>query len=256
MAHLIGVVGVPGSGKSFLARSAAKAGETHVAIIDPKEEAFYASSGCKVELITDLDWRPHLREFNATGYLRLLKWLDARAKDASKFIVIDPMSEASDLILHEVLKVHQTNDPSDLDHGRAYTGHDQKVFSELLIELRRLHARGKTVIATFHAAMKELEGAGDATKQKAMSGQVEWKFDDQLLPAMNSSKTRQRVSSPFDLWLYTKPQGFGPGRKFYVTAIADQVRPAKHSVTFKAGVNPALLPNTIKDLLAAIEEPK
>ena len=59
-------------------------------------------------------------------------------------------------------------------------------------------------------------------------------------------------SASFDLWLYTKPTGFGPGRKFFVTAVPDAVRPAKASVTWKEGAQPQRLPNTVGAVLDAI----
>ena len=265
-AHLIGITGVPGTGKSFFARSACDIGPTAVAMIDPKEMTFYAeqkmveagiskltgADSDAVKLIADLDWRPHMRSFKATGFQDLLRWVAARETDDSKYIVIDPMSEVSDLALHEVLKVHSTNDPGDLSHGRAYTGHDQ-LFKQLLTELRRLVVRGKTVICTFHGKMKELEGAGDAKKGVGMSGGQEWQFEEQMLPVFNSSY-RQHIHSPFDLWLYTVTTGYGPGRKYYLTAQADNVRPAKHSVKFKAGAQIARIPNTLKDLLEMLDE--
>ena len=249
-AHLIGVTGLPGDGKSFFARSARALGKTAVATPDPKELSFY---GAEATLFCDLDWRPHLSEWKADALTRLLAWVDARTRDDTRYLVIDPFSEVSDLAFHEVLKVHGTNDPRDIEYGRAYTGHDQQI-KALMTELRRAVVRGKTVICTFHAKMKELEGAGDAKKKKAMSGELEWTFDEQMLPDMNSS-IRQKIHSAFDLWLYTKPSGFGPGKRYFLTAVSDAVRPAKHSVTFKAGATPASLPNTVKGILEALDEP-
>lgn len=249
--HLIGVTGLPGTGKSHFARSARTCGKTLVALTDPKEASFYGTEG--VSMFADLDWRPHANEYLATAFNDLLKWIGERAKDDSQYVVIDTGSEVSDLAMHEVLKMHSTNDPSDVTHGKAYTGHDQKI-KELVTELRRCVIRGKTVVMTFHGQMKELEGAGDAKKTKGMSGDQEWTFDEQMLPVMNSS-IRQRIHSPFDLWLYTKPMGFGPARRYTVTAIADNVRPAKHSVTFKPGANPAMIGNTMQELLSILDAP-
>lgn len=252
-AHLIGVTGIPGTGKSHFARSARALGKTLIALTDPKEQSFYGTEG--VTLFADLDWRPHASQFSADGLTRLFAWLDARAKDDSQYIVLDTGTEASDLAMHEVLKVHGTDNPGDVAHGRAYTAHDGQIRA-LIIELRRLHARGKTVIVTFHAQMRELEGVGDAAKRASFGdkNKLEWQFDDQMLPVLQSS-IRQRIAAPFDLWLYTKPQGFGAARKYFVTAIADQTRPAKHSVTFKAGANPAQIGNTLRELLAMLDEP-
>ena len=246
--HLIGVTGLPGTGKSHFARSARAAGRTRIALTDPKELSFYGEDGATV--FGDLGWRPHANQFAATAFAALLAWCAERVTDDSEFVVIDTGSECSDLAMHEVLKVHATNDPGDIAHGRAYTAHDQQ-FKCLITELRRIAAAGKTVIVTFHGQMKELEGAGDAKKAKGISGDQEWKFDEQMLPVLCTS-LRQRIHSPFDLWLYTVPVGFGPARQWFVTAQADAVRPAKSSVTWNAGVNTARIPNTLPALLAAL----
>lgn len=248
--HLIGITGLPGTGKSHFARSCRDVGKTAIALTDPKETTFYGAEG--VEVFADLDWRPHLQSWNASAFNALLRWVDARAKDDSRFVVVDTTSEVSDLVMHEVLKAHATDNPRDLEYGRAYTAHDGQ-FKTLITELRRLVMRGKIVVCTFHGQMKELEGAGDAKKAKAMSGDMEWSFDEQMLPALNTSY-RQRVHSAFGIWLYTKPIGFGPARKYTVTALPDNVRPAKHSVTFKPGVNAGMLENTMGALLGALAE--
>lgn len=250
-AHLIGITGIPGTGKSHFARSARALGKTAVALCDPKETSFYGTDG--VTVFADLDWRPHLSQYDADGITMLFAWLDARGKDDTKFVVVDPMSEASDLAMHDVLKVHQTDDPRAVEYGRAYVAHDQQM-KAMLTEFRRLVAAGKTVICTFHGQMRELEGAGPAKKAKAMTGELEWRFDEQMLPAIGSNY-RQRIHSAFDLWLYTAPEGFGPARRYYVTAVADAVRPAKHSVIFKpAPVNPARIENTMQALFNSLVE--
>ena len=252
-AHLIGLTGIPGTGKSHFARSARALGKTAVALTDPKEASFYGTDG--VSEFYDLDWRPHASVYNASALNALFAWFDARYKDDSEYLVLDTGSEASDLAMNEVLKMHATGDPSDVSHGKAYTGHDGLIRA-LVTEMRRCVVRGKTVICTFHAQMRELEGAGDAQKRQSFGdkNKMEWQFEDQMLPAMRSS-IRQRIAAPFDLWLYTKPTGFGPARKYYVTAVADTTRPAKHSVTFKPGTNPAMIGNTLSELLSAIQEP-
>ena len=249
-AHMIGVVGVPGTGKSHFARSARELGKTAIALTDPKEASFYGAEG--VTMFHDFDWRPHASIYSADAFLKLLAWCDAQAKSDAAYVILDTGSEASDLAMHEVLKMHGTNDPSDLPYGRAFTGHDQKI-KELVTELRRIVARGKTVIVAWHGQMKELEGAGAAQKRASFGDKniQEFKFDEQLLPAM-MTQMRQRIHSVFDLWLYTNPIGFGPARKWFVTAQADSVRPAKHSVNFKPGTNLAMIPNDMKALLGAI----
>lgn len=250
-AHMIGVTGVPGTGKSHFARSARDVGKTLIALTDPKEASFYGGEG--VTLFHDFEWRPHASVYQADAFLRLLAWCDVAAKSDAEYVIVDTGSEASDLAMHECLKMHATNDPGDVSHGKAWIGHDQKI-KELVTELRRLVARGKTVIVTFHGQMKELEGAGASRLATSFGDKnvKEQRFEDQLLPSMMTS-IRQRIHSVFDLWLYTNPVGFGPARKWFVTAQADAVRPAKHSVTFKPGTNLAMIPNDLKALLGSIE---
>ena len=252
--HLIGVVGVPGTGKSNMLRSARDIGKTVVALTDPKEASFYGPEG--VTLFHDFEWRPHANVYDADAFLKLLRWCDVVAKSDAQFVVLDTGSEASDLAMHENLKMHATDSPSDVSHGKAWIGHDQSI-KQLVTELRRIVARGKTVVVAFHGQMKELEGAGSAQKRVSFGDKnvLEYKFDEQLLPAM-MTQYRQRIHSVFDIWLYTNPVGFGPARKWYVTAQADSVRPAKHNVTFKTGTNLAMIPNDLKSLLGAIVEPE
>lgn len=251
-AHLIGVTGLPGDGKSYFARSARVLGKTAIALTDPKELSFYGQDG--VTLFSDFDWRPHLGSYQATAMLDLLKWMDARSKDDSEYIVVDTGSEVSDLARHEVLKIHATDNLMDVGYGKAHAAHDGQL-KALINEARRLVVRGKTVIMTFHAQLKEMEGQGDAKKTKGMTGEMEWSFDEQMLPALNT-KFRAQIHGAFDLWAYTRPMGFGAARKYFITLQADAVRPAKHSVNFRAGTNLAMIPNDLKALLGAMEEGK
>ena len=256
-AHLIGIVGNPGEGKSWMARSACALGKTAVALLDPKEEAFYApAKPALVEVFFDAGWLPHKGQYHATGYSKLLGWLDARASDDSTFVIVDPASDITNLAMHDTLKLHNPEDPSSVANGRAWIGHNEKV-KAFVIALQRLYVAGKTVVCTFHGEMSEYEGTGDAKrvdawgKDKTGAKLEDWEFPDQMLPAI-MGRGRQHIHKAFDLWLYTKPSGYGPGRRYMVTAVADQVRPAKHSVTFKPGANAAMLSNDMKALLEAI----
>ncbi len=246
--HLIGLVGLPGDGKSYFARSARAVGRTAIALTDPKERSFYGADG--VTLFSDFDWRPHLGSYQATAMIDLLKWMDARSKDDSEYIVIDTGSEVSDLARHEVLKMHATDNLMDVGYGKAHAAHDGQM-KALINEARRLVVRGKTVIMTFHAQLKEMEGQGDAKKKAGMTGDMEWFFDEQMLPSLNT-KFRAQIHGAFDIWMYAKPIGFGAARKYFMTAQADSVRPAKHSVNFKPGTNLAMIPNDMKALLGML----
>jgi len=240
-----------------------------VLLTDPKEVGFWKAPEnprfkpanlTTVDLIVDLDWRPHLGVpdgLKGGGYTKMMRWFDARQKDDSEFVVVDTGTGAALLAERENFKSLSIFKPGDADHGRGYTGTDT-LLRAVITELRRLHARGKTVIMTFHGRMKELEGAGDAKKKKDMSGEEVLKFSEQMLPILSGTNAMaQSFGSEFDLWLYTKPTGVGVARQFYVTAVSDEARPAKHSVTFKEKVDgkpvlPGMLPNSVRAILGVI----
>jgi hypothetical protein len=269
--NLIAIVGVQGSGKSHFARSARECGPTAVALIDPKEVSFY---GGDATLIWDPDWRPHLGAGVgnlAGGWLRLLAWTAEQQKSKAEFVVYDTGTEATRLAEHEYLKMQNVFAPGDLDYGRGYTGPESLVWG-LVTEWRRLAMAGKTVIVTFHAAMKEMEGVGTPRKVRNMTGEEELRFDEQLLPVVSGRNLlAQTIGTAFDLWLYTVPVGYDAvldpklpeaaraklaglaRREYYLTAVPDAVRPAKHSVRFKAGFNATRIPNNVRALLAGVE---
>lgn len=254
---LIGVIGVPGEGKSHFARSCAEEGKTAVAVFDDKEQHFYSrlntGGNGVVRAFKDEEWRPHLDQYNATAWSRLLKWVGEKIDDDEiKYIVLDPLSDGfgCDIIMNEVLKTHRANDPGAVPHGRAYTSFNQHL-KVLLSELRLASSRGKTVVVTFHARMREMEGAGVATKGQSMSGKEELQFEERMLPMLPTS-FRQMIGGYFDVWAYTKTTGYGAGVRRWLTLIPDNVRPAKHSIHLKDGVNPAQIPNTMHALQDAI----
>ena len=260
MTCLIGINGSSGEGKSFTMRSAASDYKLAVATLDPEERAFYVAHPAikHVDLFMDEKWRPRFDQYEATGFDKLLRWLDKQHKSDSQVVVIDPASAATDLAMHEMLKMVRSDDPKAIGHGGAYTGHDG-LWKQLISECKLLVAGGKHVVLIFHVRMRELEGVGSTTKvmtqNRDASGNVieEEKFDEQLLPALQSSY-RQELARHFGLWLYTKPAGYGKNRKFFLTAVPDKVRPAKSKYAFKDGVQPDRIPNNFKTLLESIDE--
>jgi hypothetical protein len=266
--RLIGVTGLPGTGKTTFALSAAEVGKTAVAVTDLKEEESYASLEAPhiVKPVYDVGWRPRQDKYAAAAFEDLLKWVTARQADDCRNIAIDTATEASEFALHAVMAMAQTDDPSSMDHGRAYTGHNRQ-FQALINEATICASKGKNVIMIFHGGMKELEGAGEAQlvkgRQKDTSGQpvLEWQFEEKMLPVlMGTNKYAQNIGAKFPLWLYSFTTGFGPGTKYWLTAIPDKFRPAKHSVgiKFKDKVDgkPFLanrIPNNLKALLGAME---
>jgi hypothetical protein len=199
-----------------------------IATLDPEEKRFYEAHpklAGKVQLFMDEKWRPRFDQYDATGFDRLLKWLDRQHKSDAQVVVIDPLSAASELAMHEMLKMVRSDDPKAIGHGGAYTGHDG-LFRQLMPTQNR-DAHGNVI--------------------------EEERFDEQLLPAVMSSY-RQEFARHFGLWLYTKTMGYGKARKFFLTALPDKVRPAKSKYGFKEKVDATRIPNNFKTLLDSIDE--
>ncbi len=255
---LIGMNGVIKTGKSTFARSCAEIGKTAVAIGHLKEQRFYdLQEPHTITKFLDLDWRPHQKQFKATGYTKMLAWLDARAMDDTEFIIIDPANVFAELAQHEVLKANSASQPSELEYGRGYTGTDT-LFKAMMIEVTRCAAKGKIVVMVFHCGMKEQEGAGVAKEQTTMAGNKELQFEERLMPVYcGTNKMAQTIGAPFDIWAYTKTSGTGPATKYLFTVVPDNVRPANHSVTFneafmKKTVQGTMVPNNMKVLLEGL----
>lgn len=252
MAEMLGILGPPKTGKSHFARSCAEIGKTVIALCDPTERNFYKQSGLEPEIVVDHRWRPFFDQYDATGFDALMRWLDKVAESDAEFIVIDPASAVSDLVMHEVLKLHHSDDPKSAGgYGEGYTGHN-RLMNQFLTELQLANLKDKWVICTWHTRMKEMEGAGEVKKGKGMSGKEELQFEERLLPVINTSM-RQDIAGFFSGWLHTKLYGYGPGTKYCLTAVPDQARPAGSRLQFKKGTNLGMIPNTMKSLLEVLE---
>lgn len=259
MPEMLGVIGPGGTGKSHLMRSCVELGKTAVAVCDPNEESFYANwdkvypkgKGLSLQVFSDdALWRPHLKSFGAEAFNKLLQWIDVVGKSDAEYVVFDHGTEISNLIMHLQLTMAKTNDPSDVAYGRAYTQHD-RAMHVLLTELRLLTQRGKWVWVAWHGRMREREGQGEVKEKPGFSGESELQYEERFLPVLNTS-FRQHISGFFAGWFHTKTSGTGPGTKYFVTALPDKGRDAKHRLTFKAGTNQMLISNTMKGLVEVL----
>ena len=242
---MIGRLGVPGTGKSYFLRSAAALGKTAVAITRPSELDGYTSD-IETEVFWDEQWLPSLDLFTATGYGKLLRWVNAQlAKPDVKVIGVDTGSDVSDLIRHDVLKLARSDDLKAAgEYGVGFTGHDNKL-KEFLNLLQVAALRGKHVIVTWHVKMKEKEGT---TPEPDRKGDVA--FEERLLPVI-ATPFRQFVAGYFSLWLYSAPSN--EGSTYFTMAKADLASPAKSRVKFKKEANLIRLPNEVQPLLNLLE---
>lgn len=251
-ARLISVAGGPGTGKSTFILSASAVGKLAVALSPVAELDTYAGHDVEYEVFVDEGWQPFKDRYEASAYNRLMKWLDNIDKRKDIGIVgVDAMSAVSDLIMHEATKMNKTDNPMDIEHGRAYGSHNG-MMKQLIQQLELIQLHGKHVIVSWHVQLRESEGAGEAKKVVDKKGNVEFKFEDRLLPIMHGSM-RQDIAKHFSLFFHTKLVGKGLGVKYFLQAVPDEVAPAKTRVKFKEGVNPLRIPNDFKTVLEGLK---
>ena len=117
---MIGRLGVPGTGKSYFLRSAAALGKTAVAITRPSELDGYTSD-IETEVFWDEQWLPSLDLFTATGYGKLLRWVNAQlAKPEVKVIGVDTARRRISLSLKQLSSAPASYEP----HERKSTDYD------------------------------------------------------------------------------------------------------------------------------------
>lgn len=259
MAEMIGILGPPKTGKSHFARSCAEVGKTVVGLLDSTERKFYESAGLQPKVFVDFEWRPRMKIYKATAFDEYYKWLYGLASSDAEFIITDPVDRLSECAMHEVLKMHGSDDPKSAgSHGEAYMAHDRLV-NQVLDLYEFLESRGKWVVCVWHSRMKEFEGVGEAIKVDSWGGKdekgrkiKETKFEDRMLPVLLSN-LRQAIAGRFSGWMFTRVTGEGPGTKFYLSAQQDQARPAGARMEFKKGTILGMIPNTMKSLLEVLE---
>jgi hypothetical protein len=210
------LIGAPGTGKSEYAASAAKYGlKVLLLAFRPKEidSAGYMKYGINLnaELFHDEGWMPSVEEFEAGAFVRLLKRLRELQKDDTyDVIILDPITDVGDLIMHQILAIEEVGSPSELEGGgaiRAY-GDLKRRWGEFLKAATYLcHApHPKHVIACVHAKPVQEEGiklkgqAPKATSDKKSQG-VQY-FGDVLADLEGSVK--YGLGGEFQLQLFTQ----------------------------------------------------
>lgn len=258
---LISDLGTWGTGKSRLALTAAKwAAEQGkkaalAALLAPELDGY---AGCDIdyEIFDDPNWQPRANKWQPSGYNNLLNWLSTVRRDPDVAVVIvDPATEVSHLMMHEALKMVQSDDPKAAgEYGVAYLEHD-RFFRYFMESLQSLQRAGKHVICTGHTRMKELEGSGEAQLKNVM-GKTDLHFDEKQLPAMLTNDSRQSWGKYFSLLLYSYTTGTGTNAQYWVRSVPSTTAPAKRRIPLKLpdGVTEAKIPNDFKVILQAVKD--
>ncbi len=216
---LIAVAGTAGTGKSTFLLSGARwalgqGNRAAIACVPVSEADGYPNEeGVLVKSFSDYNWNPRKDQYKATGFNRLLDWLEMMETPQYKdvvFVGIDTMSATSELAEHECLSMEGVGDPSELDYGRGYIGTTRQMRYLMDVLNRLCYKHGKFVVCSFHVEMKEMEGIGNAVSVKDMkSGQdasgerlERLKFEEKLQPILQGqNKYRSEIRGKYSLWL-------------------------------------------------------
>jgi len=273
------ILGAPGLGKSTLAGSVMELPQVEKALLlvtKPGEEKswLYQKYGLTddAELFYDLDWNPTLGELKAGAYLRLMKRLKAlQSDDTYDAVVIDPGTDAVNLLEHHILEPQNVGSPGELRDTQGFYRQLRDKAQEFVMYAHLLSTplvkRPKFVLIPWHTqppkdsnvvnlghGMRDVKESAD---QKAQG--IE--YEGQVLPMLEGSY-RRKLAGDVDLVVYCDIEtvkGIDPKTKRPTesTEYQIQVVPNKdrHS---KIRIAPTLagkmIPNTMKALLEAVEE--
>lgn len=230
----LGVVGATSTGKSWFLDSAAKVGQTAVAVCPVEERESYKLVE-DVAIFMDKNWLPRFGQFQATGWIDLLKWFQQKTDDPKVQIIgFDTGSRLTELAWHEALKMYKTDNPASL--GKNWGAPWQQfggLVDEFLTMISLAVLKGKVVVTLWHGEMREMEGAGEARKKDTAAGrEVIW--EDSLLPKIRG-RTRDSLPTQFSMWLHAGITGEGGATARHLSAQVTTARVGRSRRTLKGG---------------------
>ena len=206
------VLGPPNTGKSTLMASICEVVDPErVALITlrPKEaHSFgYVKHGLNGLVITDPKWKPDLDQFEATGYLELLKALD-RLYSSTEYdaVILDPLTDAIELAGHDILKADRVGTPRELPGKGSigYYGSLRKKAHQLVSDLTMLTVapHPKWVLTAIHTQPVAEEAMVDKNKKTSDKKAQGVRFEGDVLPMMEGSY-KYDMAGDFAMKLYT-----------------------------------------------------
>jgi hypothetical protein len=270
------VQGPPGTGKSEFAASAAEKGlSVKLLALRPKEidSAGYVKHGinAEAELFHDPGWMPSIEEYEARGFVQLLKRLKALQQDDDvDVVVLDPITDLNELIAHELLSFEQEGDYNEAaTDARQLWGTHRKKFIEVIKAATYLcHApHPKHVICVVHTKptseeTKVKKGGRWVTEKSSDQKAQGTRFFGDVMPLLEGS-VKYDIGGEFQIQAFTdfKRERVNKGsasKPDYVTENdfglllkPDDERFAKVSAAY---LEDERLPNHFPTLLEAIEE--
>ena len=202
-------IGPPGTGKSQLLGSIGElvADPNEVVLICPKptevNSALYMKYGFskRAAVFQDRRWRPSVGMFEADGFKRMMEFIyGLQDREDVGVVILDPLTDAVDLVAHKNLKAEQASSPKDLRDPLSYYSAMRKDMKELVTALVGLASaadkRPKHVLVSVHAQpTKEEDIKGKETGEGKAKG---ISFFGEALPMIEGGY-RQDIASEFDV---------------------------------------------------------
>lgn len=212
------VQGPPGTGKSYAASTIAKfidPSRCRALITKPREatSAGYIERGIPTEIFSDvLTWKPESGKYAVSGWKNLFKRVEELQLDNDVHgIVIDPGTDAAELLRHDILSFHKVASSGELANTQSYyalVANRMKTFIEgLSAAATTVVEVPKVVIVTWHTQPPKEEavlsrGQGGGTKASADQRGRGIEYEGVALPKLEGGYRRD-ICGEFDFSLFT-----------------------------------------------------
>lgn len=275
------VLGPPGTGKSHFAGSVASVVPPERVLLccpkpGEKTSALYRKYGItkRAELFTDLaGWDPDNGKYAASAWRNMYDRIsDLLADEDYDAVIIDPFTDAVDLLEHHILSPHKVGSPGELSDTQGFYRQLRDKSNEFIQRTVALSIAGvakspKFVIVTMHTqppkeamTLSARQGGGQKASSDMRGEGIE--FEGRVLPQMEGSY-RRKMAGDFGLVVYTdvktgsrlNPQTkkMEQGTDFRIQVRCSEDRHAKMRSIVAEAV-PDYLPNEFKELYGFLKE--
>lgn len=215
------VLGAPGTGKSHFAGSIAEVVKPERVLLlccKPREKtsALYRKYGIteRAEVYTDMaSWNPEKGRYDAKAWRALYDRVDSLLSD-DKYdaIVVDPFTDAVDLLEHHIIAPHKVGSPGEMSDTQGFYRQLKDKSADFMQRLTALTDSSvakspKFVIVTMHVQpvkeaqqLSRSQGGGIKPSSDMRGEGVE--FEGSMLPQMEGAY-RRRMAADFGLVIYT-----------------------------------------------------
>lgn len=214
------ILAPPGNGKSYFAGSICEVVDPkRVLLLCPKprekSSALYRKYGLTEKAIVYSDlavWNPEKGKFGAAAWKQLFDKVDSLLLDDSyDAIILDPFTDAVELLEHHLLSSHKVSSPGELFDSQGFYRQLKDKASDFMMRLTALADSSiakspKFIIVTMHVqppkdAVQISKKDGGGTKESTDQRGEGVEYEGKVLPQMEGAY-RRKMAADFGLVLY------------------------------------------------------